>query len=126
MKNYIGENIGYLVRNNNYRQDDFGLLFDLKKGVVSQYLQNKSLPKIETIQKICKHFEISIDDFINVDLSSSKGDRNTLQQNTAPELNTPSTNDKDAIIAALRETIDIQRELIETLRSRPDNTARTA
>lgn len=72
MKNFISENITFLVKKGKHTQDDFGLIFDLKKGVINQYILGKSNPKIETIQRICQHFKISIDDFINTDLSDNK------------------------------------------------------
>lgn len=72
MKNYIGFNIKYLCEKNFLNQDDFGLLFDLKKGVIGTYVREISNPKIEIIQRICLHYKISIDDFVNTDLSVAK------------------------------------------------------
>lgn len=68
MKNYISQNIKYLREENNYGQDVFGSLFDLSKDVISSYEKGRALPKIETIQKICAHFKITIDDFVNREL----------------------------------------------------------
>lgn len=117
MKNYISDNIGSLVKKNKLSQDDFGALFDLKKGVINQYILGKSLPKIETLQKICKHFDISIDDFINTDLSAEKDYKGVATPKIAAEPDTNYINEKDAIIAAQRETIETQKELIANLRS---------
>lgn len=72
MKNFISINIIYLVHKSRLGQDDFGIMFDLKRGAINSYCTNKALPKIETIQRICLHFEITIDDFINKDLSAPK------------------------------------------------------
>ena len=49
--------------------DHFGGLFELKRGIVSQYVRKVSIPKLETIQKICLHYKITIDDFVNTDLT---------------------------------------------------------
>jgi len=119
MKNYIANNILYLVKKNNCTQDEFGALFDLSRGLISQYAKEKSQPKIETIQKICSHFKLSIDDFINLDLSKSEHSNNQ----TAILVNEPRTDylSKDAIIEAQKETIDVQRMLIENLRSQLSN-----
>ena len=97
MKNYISSNIGYLVKKKSISQDDFGGLFDLKKGVINQYTQGKSLPKIETLQKICNHFELSIDDFINSDLSigkpySSDNNQHKIVAETTTEVELASAN----------------------------------
>ena len=67
--NFISLNIKYLLNTNNFSQNDFGDIFELKRGVINHYVSGKVMPKIETIQKICDYFNISIDDFINKDLS---------------------------------------------------------
>jgi len=72
MNNFIPENIAFLTKKNNLSLDDFGNLFDLSKGLTGQYVRKLSLPKIITIQKICAHYNLSIDDFINTDLSVGK------------------------------------------------------
>jgi transcriptional regulator with XRE-family HTH domain len=72
MKNYISLNIKHLCDKNILNQDDFGLLFGLKKSVVGTYVREISTPKIEIIQKICAYYQISIDDFVNTDLSAGK------------------------------------------------------
>ena len=72
VKNYIPENIEYLIDREKSSKDEFGFQFDLKRGIVSQYVRKISLPKLETIQRICLHYEISIDDFVNTDLSAGK------------------------------------------------------
>jgi len=72
IKNYISTNISYLVRRLNIGQDEFGQTFEVGKGLISNYINGRALPKIETIQRICLHFEITIDDFINKDLSAPK------------------------------------------------------
>lgn len=69
MKNYISINISYFLHKSRLSQDDFGSMFNLKKGLITNYVNNKALPKIETIQRICSYYEILIDDFINKDLS---------------------------------------------------------
>jgi transcriptional regulator with XRE-family HTH domain len=72
MNNFISENISFLIKKDGLSLDDFGGLFDLSKGLTGQYARKLSLPKIVTIQKICAYYKISIDDFINTDLSVGK------------------------------------------------------
>lgn len=72
MKNYIGLNIKHLCEINFLNQDDFGGVFDLKKGVIGTYVRGISNPKIEIIQRICANYKISIDDFVNKNLSVAK------------------------------------------------------
>ncbi|WP_372756016.1 helix-turn-helix domain-containing protein [Labilibaculum sp.] len=68
MENYIGLNVSKLAEKENLSKDAFGRLFDLKRGAISSYIDGKALPKIETLQKISAHYNVSIDDLINRDI----------------------------------------------------------
>lgn len=120
MNNFISENIAFLIKKHDLSIDDFGLLFDLSRGVTGQYIRKSSLPKIITLQKICTYYKISIDDFINTDLSQAK---NYNQGSKAEAVNEPaegygyvslkymallekSIEDKDKIIKALESKMD--------------------
>lgn len=124
MKNYIGLNIKYLCDEKKLNQDDFGLLFGLKKSVVGTYVREISTPKIEIIQKICANYEISIDDFVNTDLSKGKpygiqGGKLLTSNETNPEpyvispkyveLLEKSVEDKDKIIKSLEEKLGVEK-----------------
>lgn len=70
IKNYISENISYLSsKEPHLTQDEFGEMFDLGKGLISNYIGKRAKPKIETIQRICLHYKITIDDFVNKELA---------------------------------------------------------
>lgn len=71
IENYISENITYLISISKdiFTQDEFGNLFELNRGAVNSYVKKKAVPRLETIQRICKHYEITIDDFVNKNLS---------------------------------------------------------
>lgn len=121
MKNYIGLNIKHLCDKNLLKQDDFGLLFDLNKGVVGTYVREISNPKIEIIQKICAYYKISIDDFVNKDLSSIKENNprssNGVKDFVEPYIISPkyvellekSLEDKDKIIRSLEEQLGLEQ-----------------
>lgn len=121
MENYISTNLQYLINKLNCSQDEFGALFELKRGNVNQYVKSKTQPKIETLQRISVYFNITLDDLVNTDLAAQPRNTNNATKEVAAEPHTPYTNDKDALIAALRETIETQKELIEALRSRNNN-----
>lgn len=124
IKNYIPENISFLVKKMNLSQDEFGATFEVGRGLISNYINGKALPKIETIQRICLHFEILIDDFINTDLSLGKaygiqGGKilTTNEKNPEPYVISPkyvellekSVEDKDKIIKALEEKLGLDK-----------------
>lgn len=125
IKNYISINISCLLKKSNLSQEDFGAFFELGKGLVSNYIHGRALPKIETIQRICLHFEITIDDFINTDLSAAKPygiKQGELLQANDNETQHPyaispryvdllekSIEDKDKIIKGLEEKLEIDK-----------------
>lgn len=124
MNNFISENIAFLIKKHDLAIDDFGNLFDLTRGVTGQYIRKSSLPKIITIQKICSYYKLSIDDFINTDLSVAKPyamkQGELLYANEkliepyiiSPryvELLEKSIEDKDKIIKGLEEKLEINK-----------------
>ncbi|AXG72959.1 XRE family transcriptional regulator [Flavobacterium arcticum] len=115
MSNKIGLNINNLCKQNFLSKKEFADLFGVSLSTINTYTGGRSNPPIDLIQKICSHFELSIDDFINSDLSqSANNNKEALQQNIATET---INNNKNAIIASQRETIETQKELIASLRS---------
>jgi len=68
MKNYIGLNIKFLYSQKKMTQEAFGDLFGIKQTTLNTYISGRSNPTIENIQKICAHFKITLDDFINEDM----------------------------------------------------------
>ena len=67
---YISLNVKHLCESNNLTQTDFAELFGLGRSVVSMYIGGKSTPRLDTVIDICKHFNLSIDDFVSRDLST--------------------------------------------------------
>ena len=132
MKIYISENIDYLIRKSRFSQKEFGDLFDLKPNVVSQYVKNISYPKIETIQKVCSYFEITIDDFINRSLEEkiktlnepgTKYEINLKEDNKIISLLENALKDKDNIIAAKDKIIENLEEQVLYFRTGHDKSA---
>ena len=121
IKNYIPENIAFLVKKLTLSQDEFGSTFEVGRGLISNYINGKALPKIETIQRICLHFEISIDDFVNKDLSQISQNApillNQVNEAMEPYIISPkyvellekSIDDKDRIIRSLEDQLGIER-----------------
>lgn len=125
MNNFISENISFLIKKHDLAIDDFGVLFDLSRGLTGNYIRKLALPKIITIQKICAHYNISIDDFINKDLSVPEpyGIRNgellyaSEQEKLGYKVYSPkyvellekSIEDKDKIISTYEEKLGIDK-----------------
>lgn len=124
IKNYIPENLRYLITLENSSMDEFGVRFELGRGMISQYIRKIAIPKLETIQRICLHFEITIDDFVNKDLSASKPyavkqgqlsyseDKEIEPYAISPryvELLEKSIQDKEKIIKSLEEKLGVDK-----------------
>lgn len=119
IKNYIPENLKYLIALENSSMDEFGVRFELGRGMISQYIRKIAIPKLETIQRICLHFEISIDDFVNKELAAvnpyavkheqlSKAGETSEAYAISPryvELLEKSIQDKEKIIKSLEEKL---------------------
>jgi HTH-type transcriptional regulator/antitoxin PezA len=119
IKNYIPENLKYLIALENSSMDEFGVRFELGRGMISQYIRKIAIPKLETIQRICLHFEISMDDFVNKELASvnpyavkqeqlSQAGETSEAYAISPryvELLEKSIMDKDKIIKSLEEKL---------------------
>ncbi|ESU28367.1 hypothetical protein FLJC2902T_17180 [Flavobacterium limnosediminis JC2902] len=123
MKNYIGLNIKYLYEKNFLSQDEFGELFGLKKSVIGTYVRENSVPKIETIQRICKNFEISIDDFVNRPLSEVSKMNIAKEPESHYGLENELMATKDKIIALLEAENERLKETITDLKSKKSNSA---
>lgn len=112
MKNFISINISYLVNKTRLSKDEFGEMFNLGKGSIGNYILEKAIPKLETIQKICSHFEISIDDFVNKDISNlPKKPLNEKEQEKRYEYIERNYN-------LLKEQTQLQEEVIKMLREK--------
>lgn len=86
---FISQNISFLMSKENLSQDEFGSMFGLKRGAIGSYLNKDVKPKIETLQKISEYFGLTIDDFLNVDISNSENIRSSagiIQKNSSDKL----------------------------------------
>ena len=125
IKNYISENISYLLKNSNLSQDDFGQLFDVGKGLISNYINKRALPKIETIQKMCIMYKITIDDFVNTDLSDKKYKVN----NSKMMLNEPQEGYgvySQKYVTLLEKTIEDKEIIITQLKDKYENNSNSS
>jgi len=131
---FIAENILFLRKSLKLPQEDFGKVFGLTRGNVASY-ERGTEPKIETLIKIVNYFDITVEDVVKKKLSKANI---KITPNLTPN-NTPNPEkedkkgtsgdssglaeenrhlkelleEKDRLIAALRETIEAKNETIE-------------
>jgi HTH-type transcriptional regulator/antitoxin PezA len=121
IKNYISANIKFLYKKTTFSQDDFGNLFEVGKGLISNYINGRALPKIEVIQKICAHYKISIDSFVNTDLSKEQKENTALsepQENYQSQPPTGFTLISVKHLELLESTIEDKNKIIKSLEER--------
>ena len=83
--NFLGKNINFLRKERGFKQTDLAKMIDKTSATIGGYEKGLSLPPIDIIIKLCQIFEVSIDDFVNKDLSIEKAEGKTI----AVELNAP-------------------------------------
>jgi len=64
-KDYIALNINHLVFKEKLKKDAFGKLFNLNRGAIASYIEEKAKPKLETLQKISAKYDLLLDDLVN-------------------------------------------------------------
>ncbi len=65
----FGKNIRKIRNVKNMSQQAFADLFDLKRGTLGAYEEERSEPKIETLLKIANYFSITVDDLLTKELT---------------------------------------------------------
>ncbi|MXN90189.1 helix-turn-helix domain-containing protein [Flavobacterium sp. Sd200] len=126
MINYIGLNIKYLCDKNKLSQKEFGEIFEQKQATINTYINGRSNPNVETIQKICKHFGITIDDFINLDLTlkgfttTNNDKQRVLAEPPPPDYGTAKyVKQLEDMVQLQKEFIEAQKLQIENLKAQP-------
>ncbi|WP_121667132.1 helix-turn-helix domain-containing protein [Mesonia aquimarina] len=66
---FFGKNIRKIRNVKNMSQQAFADLFNLKRGTLGAYEEQRSEPRIETIIKIANYFSITIDDLLTKELT---------------------------------------------------------
>lgn len=65
----LNKNIKKLRTLKGLSQTEFARLFDLSRANIGSYEEGRAQPKMEAVIKIANHFSISLDDFVNRELS---------------------------------------------------------
>ncbi|WP_373057572.1 helix-turn-helix domain-containing protein [Zunongwangia sp. H14] len=69
---YFGKNIRKIRNVKKLSQQAFAEMFELKRGTLGAYEEERSEPRIETIIKIANYFSITIDDLLTKELTVNK------------------------------------------------------
>lgn len=106
LKIYVSENISYLCKESKLSQDDFGQLFEVGKGLISNYIKKRAFPKIETLIKICDHYNITLDSLVR---------ENLLEKNLIGKINKVEEASENYLISPRYvEMLEKQNKLFES------------
>ena len=68
----FGKNLKKIRSVHGLSQQEFADIFDLKRGTLGAYEENRSNPKLETVIKIANHFSIGLEDLLISELTVNK------------------------------------------------------
>lgn len=66
-----GKNLRYLRKQKNWTQDAFAEKLGIKRSLVGAYEEERADPRLEVLEQACALFELSLDELMLSDLSSS-------------------------------------------------------
>lgn len=118
MKNYISINFIYIRTLNYLNRKEFALKHDISYGAMSSYEQGGNLPPVDLIQRICSEYQLSIDDFVNKDLSKIGTTKPNVDQVNEIGKNSILSDDSiklyEKLIAEKDKTLSAKDQLLET------------
>lgn len=68
-KSFLARNLRKLRSFKNLNQTEFAELFELNRPTIGSYEEGRSEPKLATLHRIARHFNLSIDDLFSKDLT---------------------------------------------------------
>lgn len=69
---FAGKNFRYLRRLREWTQEEFANKLEIKRSLIGAYEEERAEPKLEAMERVCKIFNITLDDLILKDLSAPK------------------------------------------------------
>lgn len=91
----INKNIKKLRALKGLNQEEFAKIFNLSRANIGSYEEGRAQPKIDTATRIANYFSISLDDFVNKELSVN--DLSGFYELKVNEVQTPSINESRVV-----------------------------
>jgi transcriptional regulator with XRE-family HTH domain len=67
----ISSNLKYLRKKNGHTQQQFADIMGIKRSLIGAYEEDRAEPKYDLLKKIAEHFDLTIDEFINEQITES-------------------------------------------------------
>jgi transcriptional regulator with XRE-family HTH domain len=110
----FGNNIKKIRILRNMSQQEFGDLFDISRGSIGSYEEDRAEPKIDTVIKIAAHFKLSIDVLLTKELTINELSNFT---NKISKLIDEPNNEKISISKKVQHRVYLE-DKVEDLESR--------
>jgi len=111
MKNFISINFSYIRKTNYLSQKELADKYELSSNVIGTYERGISLPTITLLQKICKDFDVNLDDFVNTDLSKRPG-KDYVQEQSSEVVAATEIRYLERMVKVKDETIAAKDQII--------------
>jgi transcriptional regulator with XRE-family HTH domain len=72
-QSYAGKNLKHLRKLKGMTQEEFAQKLQIKRSLLGAYEEERAEPRIDVLEMISDHFNISLDDLLRRDLSDEKG-----------------------------------------------------
>lgn len=105
----INKNIKKLRALKGLSQSEFAKLFDLSRANIGSYEEGRAQPKLEAATRIANYFSISLDDFVNKELSVN--DLSGFSELKSNEVQAPISSEKHIISIPFVRHEDIRKYL---------------
>lgn len=69
---FAGSNFKYLRKLRGWTQETFAAKLDIKRSLIGAYEENRAEPRLDTIEKVCKIFKLSLEELLLQDLGAVK------------------------------------------------------
>ncbi|MCJ8290996.1 MAG: helix-turn-helix transcriptional regulator [Crocinitomicaceae bacterium] len=106
----INKNIKKLRSLKGLNQGEFAKLFDLSRANIGSYEEGRAQPKIDTATRIANFFSISLDDFVNKELSVN--DLSGFYELKENEIHTPTSHKNEMVSVSYVDSSEIRKFLL--------------
>lgn len=95
---YLATNLKQLRKTKNLTQTQLAEKIGIKRAILGAYEEGRAEPKLSTLQMFCRFFNLSLDDFVNNDLSSGNIQTKITEQSLRVlPISIDKSNDKELV-----------------------------
>lgn len=108
---FFGKNIKQLRQARDLSQQQFANLFELSRASIGSYEEGRADPKIETLVKIARYFDLTIDDLVCKKLGSSSLEQESIKESPVEEQKSKTPYIEDRLSELERRFISLEKQI---------------